>query len=290
MDISSIKKEIDIWFEEYFKNKGSYNKIIYDAMKYSVEVGGKRIRPALNILTYSMYKDDYKKILQVASAIEMIHTYSLIHDDLPAMDDDNLRRGKPTNHTVFGEAIAILAGDALLNEGMNLMWNYSYNNPSKNVIKSCNLISNASGAEGMIAGQVVDIISEGKAISEEELHYMHRKKTGALIKASILSGAILGEAKEKDLEYLSEFGEKLGLAFQIKDDILDVTGNSKVLGKEISSDDKNNKSNFISKYGLEECKIKCKRLTQECLDCLEKISKNTEDLKKLTLFLLHREF
>ena len=198
-------------------------------MIYSIKVGGKRVRPILMLLTYAMYKEDYRDILPFAAALEMIHTYSLIHDDLPCMDNDDLRRGKPTNHKIYGEAIAILAGDGLLNEAMIIMLNQCLDG-NLNKIKASNLIAKASGAQGMIAGQICDILSEGKAISEEELLYMHRNKTGELIKVAIVCGAILGNANEEDLNNLNEYGDKLGLAFQIKDDILDVIGDVDVLG------------------------------------------------------------
>lgn len=289
MKINKLKEEINLWLNDYFDKKGSYNKIIYDAMKYSIEVGGKRIRPILMLSTYNIYKENYRRIIPIAAALEMIHTYSLIHDDLPAMDNDDLRRGKPTNHKMYGEAIAILAGDGLLNEAMNLLFNYCLANPQKHIIEACKVLSMASGVEGMIGGQVVDIISEGKNISEEQLSYMHSRKTGALIKGAIVSGAILGEAEEKDIKLLCEFGEKLGLAFQIKDDILDVIGDVKVLGKKVNSDKDNNKTTFISKYGLDKCNNRCEQLTEECLQILDSLGKNTSNLKEITSFLLKRE-
>ena len=165
MNMDNIKKEINNWISNYFKGKGSYNKLIYDAMKYSIDIGGKRIRPILMVMVYNMYKSDYSKILPLASSLEMIHTYSLIHDDLPAMDNDDLRRGKPTNHKVFGEGLAVLAGDGLLNESFNIMFEYCMENTQKNVIRACKVISNSAGVEGMIGGQVVDIISEGEQIT-----------------------------------------------------------------------------------------------------------------------------
>ncbi|MNP14869.1 Farnesyl diphosphate synthase [compost metagenome] len=218
----------------------------------------------------------------------MIHTYSLIHDDLPAMDNDDLRRGKPTNHKVFGEAIAILAGDSLLNEAFNILIDFSIKNGEKALLATKE-ITNASGAEGMIGGQIVDIINEGKVIQEEELLYMHSKKTGELIKASILSGAIYGGASNEELSKLKSFGENLGLAFQIKDDILDVVGNTNKLGKNVKSDENNNKTNFITMYGLEYCNKKCIELTDECLEILNSLNKDVKSLKALTLELLNRE-
>lgn len=289
MDSELLKYKIDNWLAEYFNDKGTYNRIIYDAMYYSLKVGGKRIRPILHILVYSLYRGNYETILPVACAIEMIHTYSLIHDDLPCMDNDDLRRGKPTNHKIFGEAVAVLAGDALLNEAMSIMFNNAIGKTEKEIL-CCKLISDASGAEGMIGGQVVDILSEDKAISKEEISYMHRKKTGELIKASILSGAILGSAPEEHMKILEQFGENLGLAFQIKDDILDVIGNSEMMGKSVNSDKSNNKCTFVTIYGLESCTNKCTYLTNKCIELLKSLDLNTRKLEDLTQFLLKREF
>ena len=223
-------------------------------------------------------------------AIEMIHTYSLIHDDLPCMDNDDLRRGKPTNHKVFGEAIAVLAGDALLNEAMKILVDYSLEE-GRSALKATKIIADAAGSDGMIGGQIVDIINEDKEeISLEELDYMHLKKTGELIKASIMSGAILAEASEGDIKKLEDFGYKLGLAFQIKDDILDVVGNAKDLGKNVHKDQESNKNNYITIFGLEECKKKCVNITEECIEILSSIEGNTEPLKVLTMKLLERKF
>ena len=287
MKIKQLKELVDNYLSNYFKNKGSYNSLIYDAANYSLNVGGKRIRPILFMLVYNMYKGKDKEIIDMAAAIEMIHTYSLIHDDLPCMDNDDLRRGKPTNHKVYGENIAVLAGDALLNEAMILLMDFSIKN-GKDALVAAREIAYAAGADGMIGGQVVDIINEGKKISKEELNYMHLKKTGELIRASIVAGAILAEVDKSEIELLNKFGLNLGLAFQIKDDILDVTGDVKKLGKNTLADV--NKSNFITMYGLEECKVMCENLTDECIAILEKISVNTDILKKLTIELLERDF
>lgn len=282
------KKLIEDYINDYFKNKNGYNKVIYESMNYSLTVGGKRIRPILMVMTYRLYKENLDRILPLALAIEMIHTYSLIHDDLPAMDNDDLRRGKPTNHKIYGEAIAILAGDGLLNEAMNIMLNTSIKE-GKEALKASEVISNSSGCEGMIGGQVVDILSEDKKISLDELLYMHNNKTGALITASVLAGGIMGGASQSDINKLKVFGEKLGLAFQIKDDILDIEGNANVLGKS-QSDAENNKSNFIKFYGIDRCKEYNRELTEQCIDILQNLNKDTEDLKDLTLELLNRNF
>lgn len=286
--IERLREEIDKWLYEYMQDKGSYNKKVYEAMAYSLNAGGKRIRPLLFLLTYMLYKEDYKNVIPMASAIEMIHTYSLIHDDLPCMDDDDLRRGKPTNHKVFGEAIAVLAGDGLLNESMNLMFKQCLLG-DKNTIEACNIVAESAGAEGMIGGQIVDILSENTKIPIDQLYYMHSKKTGSLIKASIVSGAIIAGAPKEDVKELEYYGQKLGLAFQIKDDILDVTGDTEVLGKKIKSDLENNKTNFITTYGLNKCIEMCNSITSECVEVLDKLNKDTASLKELTLFLLNRQ-
>ena len=287
MRIKQLKELVDNYLSNYFKDKGSYNSLIYDAASYSLNVGGKRIRPILFMLVYFMYKGEDKEIIDMAAAIEMIHTYSLIHDDLPCMDNDDLRRGKPTNHKVYGENIAVLAGDALLNEAMILLMDFSIKH-GKDALVAAREIAYAAGADGMIGGQVVDIINEGKRISKEELNYMHLKKTGELIRSSIVAGAILAEADKSEIDLLNKFGMNLGLAFQIKDDILDVTGDVEKLGKNTLADV--NKSNFITMYGLEECKVMCEDLTAECITILDNISVNTDILKALTIELLERDF
>lgn len=286
--IEHLKSSIDSWLGDYFKNKGSYNKKVYEAMDYSLNAGGKRVRPLLLLLTYMLYKNDFEEVLPIASAVEMIHTYSLIHDDLPCMDNDDLRRGKPTNHKVFGEAVAVLAGDGLLNEAMNIMFRNCLNK-NKNVIKACNIIAESAGAEGMVGGQIVDIISENTKIPIDQLYYMHSKKTGAIIKSAIMAGAILGEASEADISNLEYYGQKIGLAFQIKDDILDIVGDTEVLGKKAKSDLDNNKTTFIKVYGLNKCIEMCNSITGECIGVLDKVSGDTSALKDLTLFLLNRE-
>ena len=289
MEREALKLEIESWINNYFHEKGSYNKKVYEAMFYSLDVGGKRIRPILMLMTYSLYKKDYKEIIPLACAIEMIHTYSLIHDDLPCMDNDDLRRGKPTNHKVFGDGIAVLAGDGLLNEAMNILFDFC-RGKSQKAIEACTLISKAAGPEGMIGGQIVDILSEGRDIALEELNYMHSKKTGELIKAPILAAAVMGDAPECDYKLLSEFGEKLGLVFQIKDDILDVVGSTEILGKMINSDENNCKTTYVTIYGVEKCKEMCIELSEDCIKLLEKLSVGAEALKEVTTFLLKREF
>ncbi|WP_125152264.1 polyprenyl synthetase family protein [Clostridium rectalis] len=289
MHVETLKKEVDVYLNNYFNNRESFNRKLFEAMSYSLNIGGKRIRPILNLLTYGLYNDNYKEAMPVAGAIEMIHTYSLIHDDLPCMDDDNLRRGKPTNHKVFGENLAVLAGDGLLNEAFSILIESALNK-GLNFLKAAKVIAEAAGTDGMIAGQTVDILSEGKSVELDELYYMHNKKTGELIRASIISGATMAGACSKDLESLKKFGEMLGLAFQIKDDILDVVGNKDKIGKSLNKDKKNNKTTFVKKYGLEQCKNMCNELSEECIEVLNNMERDTSKLEELTLFLLKRDY
>ena len=228
---------------------------VKDAMKYSLLAGGKRIRPLLMLRIIQSYGLNYRDYLDAACAIEMIHTYSLIHDDLPAMDDDDLRRGKPTCHKEFDEATAILAGDGLLNEAINVILKAEYSNELK--IGLLSILYQASGVNGMILGQALDIEFENKKANRKELDLIHHHKTGDLISASMQMGALI--ANVDDLETFKEIGYKIGLAFQIQDDILDVVGNSKVLGKNVGSDIENNKSTYVTLMGVEK--------SQEIVDC-----------------------
>lgn len=265
-------------------------KTIFESMIYSLEAGGKRIRPVLLLETLKMLGGNYTSGLAFACAVEYIHTYSLIHDDLPAMDDDDLRRGKPTNHKVFGEAIAILSGDGLLNSAFEIMSDEILKNNFPGSIKAMNIISKCAGINGMIAGQIVDIESEGKAISYEELRYLHSKKTGALIEASVMAGAYLAGADEKEIDAVKRYAQNIGLAFQIADDILDVVGDSKDLGKNTGSDKENEKSTYVSLFGIEKARL----LAQECLeDAIKSLdifdSKNRVFLEELARFIVLRK-
>lgn len=288
MFIKDYKNLVETWINEYFENKSSENKRYFEPMIYSLNIGGKRIRPILLLLTYGLYKENYIEALPFAAAMEMIHTYSLIHDDLPSMDNDQLRRGMPTNHIKFGEAKAILAGDGLLNEAMIIMFKECLKCEERKV-KAANIIASASGAEGMILGQIIDIESEHEKISEETMLKMHKNKTGQLIKASIISGAVLGGASEEEIHILEQYGDKLGLAFQIKDDILDTTGDEALIGKSLS-DRNNDKTTFVTMYGLEKCINLCESITKECFELLNKLNKNTALLCELTKFLLERQY
>ncbi|ORX24110.1 farnesyl-diphosphate synthase [Thermoanaerobacterium sp. PSU-2] len=265
-------------------------EVLFEAMRYSVFAGGKRLRPVLCISACELVGGNKEDALAVACAIEFIHTYSLIHDDLPAMDNDDLRRGKPTNHKVYGEAIAILAGDALLNYGFEVLIQQALNSSkSQNILKAADEIARAAGCRGMIAGQVVDLLSENKEIGVDELKFMHDHKTGALIKASILAGAIMGGADDDTLKKLSSYAEYLGFAFQVKDDILDVQGDEAKLGKDIGSDMVNGKSTFVSVLGLQRSVDLVNELTEKAINILDGFGEKGEFLKSLTKYMAERD-
>lgn len=240
------------------------NSNVKEAMKYSLLAGGKRIRPLLFIQTIRSYHKEYHDYLNIACAIEMIHTYSLIHDDLPGMDNDDMRRGMPTCHKQFGEATAILAGDSLLNEAMNVILQMSLEPTLK--IEVLTILFKACGLHGMIYGQQLDIDFENRQATMEELEKIHAHKTGALISASLALGAVI-VAKE-DIATWQKIGQNIGLAFQIQDDILDVIGDSKTLGKNIGSDVNNQKSTYVSLLGLEKSQVKIEELFKEAMEAL----------------------
>ena len=282
-----IENKLKTYFPQGKEKDSLIEKVLIDSMEYSLEAGGKRIRPTLTLIFSEVCGGTIEQALPFACGIEMIHTYSLIHDDLPCMDDDDLRRGKPTNHKVYGEDIAVLAGDTLLNEAMNLMMKFSLKH-GKEALMAAQKIAEASGPEGMIGGQVVDIINEGKKISEEELKYMHMKKTGALINVSIISGAILANAPKEDINLLEKFGEKLGLAFQIKDDILSEEGDPEVTGKPVGNDKEMGKCTYVSYYGLDGAKKELDKITENAIQQLNDYGEKSEFLKQLASYIKNR--
>lgn len=267
---------------------------LYKAMEYSLFAGGKRLRPLLLIETARVFSDNIVDAIPLACGIEMIHTYSLIHDDLPAMDNDDYRRGKLTNHKVFGENIAILAGDALLNYAYEIMIGYTVElkNESKikQYIQGLMEITGASGTQGMIVGQVADILNDGNKIDKEKLDYINGNKTGALIRSAVRAGAIVNQCDSKRLIYLTKYSEILGLAFQIVDDILDVVGNPEKLGKNIGSDEKNKKSTYVDFFGLEESNIIVDELLKNALSNLEKCNIKDSILIDLAYFICKRDY
>lgn len=264
--------------------------ILKDAMRYSLMAGGKRLRPALCLMSAGLFGNQQHAI-DIACALEMIHTYSLIHDDLPAMDNDDLRRGKPTNHVVFGEAYAILAGDGLLNLAFEVMLKSAEGNKDSglNYLGAMNIVGKAAGVQGMILGQVGDMAFEGKDKDEEALTYIHERKTAALIKASVLSGAALLGADDEAMGLLETYGERIGLVFQIVDDILDEVGDEEKMGKTLGKDAKADKHTFASLYGIERSRELAREKTHEALAALECFGDKAEHLKELALYLKDRD-
>lgn len=261
---------------------------IVEAMRYSLLAGGKRIRPVLALSIYEALGGCSDEILNMACSLEFIHTYSLIHDDLPAMDNDDLRRGKPTNHKVFGEAMAVLAGDGLLNYAFEIVFNEIISNGfDARYVSAGNIIAKAAGIKGMIGGQVIDIENENKKIDIDTLCRMHHKKTGALIEASCMLGCVLSGKLEYESKVI-EFSKNLGIAFQIIDDILDYSGDVKKLGKNTGSDKDNNKCTFVNILGMEESKKLANDYSEISKDAALRIDKSNF-LFNLTEYLLHRE-
>ncbi len=273
-EIKDLQKRIDKYIEGMLIPE-SPNKIIYESMKYSLAAGGKRIRPILCLKTYEMLGGESQEIMELAMAIECIHTYSLIHDDLPAMDNDDYRRGLLTNHKVYGEDIAILAGDGLLNLAFEKMigWAMDYENPS-NGLKAIYKLAKAAGVEGMIGGQVVDVKTNGCAVDMETINYVQLNKTSALIEASILVAALAKGVKDEQLKNLEIYARNIGISFQIKDDILDVTSSLEELGKNIGSDMQNDKSTFLSFHSIEESEEIIEEMKLKALDAIEQFENN----------------
>lgn len=293
MDIKELIKNkaelINSELKEYINPKDIPQKDIYDAMAYSLNAGGKRLRPVIMLLVCDMLKGDTKDVLPFACAMEMIHTYSLIHDDLPSMDNDDLRRGKPTNHKVFGEAMAILAGDALLNMAFEITSSHQYKN-TKNALKAISVLANSSGALGMIGGQVIDIQSENKKISEDLLLQLHTLKTGAIIRSSGVIGAIMSNASSNEIDAIDTYCKNLGIAFQIQDDILDVIGDEAALGKPIGSDSDNEKTTFVTLFGLDGAKEKVLEYSNKATDALKIFGEKGKNLSQLCLYLIDRKY
>lgn len=293
--ISELNKRtilVNEYLERYLKKNNNMQSLIYDAMKYSLFAGGKRLRPILLLSSYEVFNKNYKNAMPFACAIEMIHTYSLIHDDLPCMDDDDYRRGKLSNHKKFGEAIAVLAGDALLNKAFETSVDESMKlgNDSSLVLKALSVMANSSGTEGMIGGQVVDMFCQDLIDDDKKLKYMHLHKTGAIIRSSASIGALLGGASEEELNSIEIYAENLGLAFQVKDDILDVIGNIDILGKPIGSDEENHKATYVSLFGLEKSKLLEKELTEKAIESISIFGDRAAFLIDIAEYLLRREY
>ena len=258
------------------------------SMEYSLMAGGKRLRPILLMAAADAVGADGMKFLPVACALEMIHTYSLIHDDLPAMDDDALRRGKATNHVVYGDGIAILAGDALLTLAFTVILRQK-DIPAETLLRVVDEISRAAGAEGMVGGQALDLEAENRQITMEELRSVHRGKTGALFCAALRSGAILAGATEEQLAALTSYADHFGLAFQITDDILDVIGSAEEIGKPVGSDEKNNKSTYVSLTSLPEAQALARCTAEAAEEALSIFGSEADFLRGLVTYLVNRK-
>lgn len=268
--------------------ESAYPPAIHQAMRYSVLAGGKRLRPVLVIAAAEAVGGRLPDVLDVACALEMIHTYSLIHDDLPAMDNDDYRRGKLTSHKVYGEGIAILAGDALLTYAFEVMAAAKVSDQGR-LLRVVREIAQAAGTQGMVGGQVVDLESEGKQIDRQTLEYIHRAKTGALFRASLRAGAILGGATEKQLDCLTAYAEHFGLAFQITDDILDIVGDEQKIGKPVGSDLKNQKVTYPSLFTLPVARKMAEDTIKKAIGCLEESGLQSAFLRALVEYLARRE-
>ena len=289
VQLKKYQEQVNNELEKYSGKKDVPEKILNNSMEYSLMAGGKRLRPILVIATYEIFGKNINKCIPYAVAIEMVHNFSLIHDDLPGIDNDDFRHGKPTNHKKFNEATAILAGDGLLNQAYTVISEDLIKSESeelKNKLKVFNEFSTA--VDRMIAGEYIDTEYEGKQITDEYLEYIHKNKTGALLKLCVRMGAILANANEKDLEKLTKYAEKIGLAFQIKDDILSEEGNEEILGKPVGNDKELEKCTYVSKYGLQGAKKILEEITKEAIEELKEYGDRAEFLRELALYIKDR--
>ena len=277
--------------EKYLPEQKGYQRIITEAMEYSLMAGGKRLRPMLMRESFELFDGRGGLIEPFMAAIEMIHTYSLVHDDLPAMDNDDYRRGRKTTHVVYGEDMGILAGDALLNYAFETACSAFELEPEKSLMigRALKILADKAGIYGMIGGQVVDVKESGHKITGDMLDFIYRLKTGALIEASVMIGAVLAGASDEEILKIEEIAGKVGMAFQIQDDILDVTSTTEMLGKPIHSDEKNEKTTYVTLRGIEESRKEVKRLTSEALDTLKGLKYENAFLNELLEWLVYRE-
>ena len=288
--INKKSRLVNATLEQLLQNSQS-DETISKAVKYSLMAGGKRIRPVLCLAASEAVGGNPKDALMAACAMEMVHTYSLIHDDLPAMDDDELRRGKPTCHVAFGEATAILAGDALLTMAFEILASVPFKNGNQAAkwLEVIRIIAIAAGSRGMVQGQMLDIAAEGSLLNLGDLESMHRLKTGALIEASMQCGALLAEADQAQLGFLKTYACSIGLAFQVADDILNVEGNPAVMGKAVGTDRLNKKSTYPSLLGLDASKQFAQKLIHQALQALETFDNKAEPLRALATYIIERK-
>ena len=277
--------------QKYLPEQTGYQKVIMEAMEYSLMAGGKRLRPMLMRESFELFGGKGKRIEPFMAAIEMIHTYSLVHDDLPAMDNDEYRRGRKTTHVVYGEDMGILAGDALLNYAFETACTAFELEPENSLMigRALKILADKAGIYGMIGGQVVDVKESGRRITGDVLDFIYRLKTGALIEASVMVGAVLAGASDEEVSKIEEIAGKVGMAFQIQDDILDVTSTTEMLGKPVHSDEKNEKTTYVTLRGIDESREEVKRLTSEALDTLKEMQNEDMFLNELLEWLVYRE-
>lgn len=288
-ELRTKTEEIEKLLTTYLPQETGFQKTVLEAVNYSVLAGGKRLRPLLMKETYQMFGGEGKVVEPFMAAMEMIHTYSLVHDDLPAMDNDEYRRGKKTTHAVYGEAMGILAGDALLNLAFETAAGAFDMETSPRTAKALQILSGKAGIYGMIGGQVVDVESEGQPLSREKLDFIYRLKTSALIEAAMMVGAVLAGASDEEVTAMERVAGDVGLAFQIQDDILDVTSTLEVLGKPIHSDDKNNKTTYVTLEGLDKAKKDVEEISERALSTLASLEHKNAFLEELIRMLITRE-
>jgi|TARA_R110001606_G_scaffold12284_1_gene52719 farnesyl diphosphate synthase len=289
--IKCAQQDVEATLNRYFEQPLDTEQSIKQATHYSVLNGGKRLRPFLVYATGKMLGANKQDLDVLAAAIECIHSYSLVHDDLPAMDDDDLRRGRPTCHIVYGEAHAILAGDALQTLAFDLIANHSFNVPAQQQLKMIAALAKASGIEGMVGGQALDIAATDKLVNLAELERIHKLKTGALLNCAITLGALCAaDTNQQTLLQLKQFGDAIGLAFQVQDDILDIEGDTQVLGKPQGSDVAANKATYPALLGLTGAKQKAQSLLKCALDALAAIDADTSELENLAKYIVERDY
>lgn len=286
-ELNNYQEIINNELEKYLRKQECPEKLLNKSMEYSLMAGGKRLRPILMIDVYKIFSDDYEKCLPFAVAMEMIHNFSLIHDDLPGIDNDDFRHGKQTNHKKFNEATAILAGDGLLNGAYQVIAKNILEENDVQIQKQKMLAFKelTDSTDRMIAGEYVDTEFEGKAISSDYLEYMHKNKTGALLRASARIGAIMSNATEEELEKITKYAEIIGLTFQIKDDILSAIGDEKILGKPVGNDEKRGKCTYVTKYGLDSAQKMLEQLTNEAVEIAKTYNEKGEFLKNLAIYI-----
>ena len=287
--LQKYQQQINQELEKYIRKQKCPEQILNQSMEYSLMAGGKRLRPILVLATYQLFKEDIEKCMPYAVAIEMVHNFSLIHDDLPGIDNDDFRHGKPTNHKQFNEATAILAGDGLLNDAYRVISEDLIHSDTEEIAKKARILNEFSKAvDRMLAGEYIDTEWEGKKITQQELEYIHENKTGALLKLCVRMGAILADCTEIELQGLSNYADKIGLAFQIKDDILSEEGDEKTLGKPVGNDRELGKCTYVSQYGLQGAKDILDEITKEAIEELKKYGDKAEFLKELALYIKNR--